>query len=96
MEKKLLVTGIVLAGMLTSVASFANSSCVPPSVQEGSKYLITYSNRTDRVKVLKLNEGSCWVKVKNVRSSTPDPIMGSATTDSKPFWVNFQNVSSVK
>lgn len=98
MEKKLLLAGVVITGLFTSVNTYANNSptCIPSVVKEGNKYQISHSGRIDRVKVMKIEKDSCWVKVKAMGSGrVSDPAM-VGTADTKPFWINFNNVSSVR
>lgn len=95
MENRILIAGLILLGSFSSAASSNTSSCIAPNVQEGNKYRISYSGRTKRVKILKINAGSCWVKVKAVSSASNAPVMGGISNE-KPYWVNFGNVSSVR
>lgn len=93
MEKKLLVAGVVLTSLFTSASSFANA-CVPSNLKENAKFFLGYEGKVEHVKVLKISESGCWVKVKDVVTNANGPGMPALKTN--PYWVNFEHVSSVK
>ena len=93
MGKKILVAGLMMTGLFASSAVLANT-CLPKNLQENKKFHIEFEGKLHHVKVLKIKESGCWVKVKDVlhnEAATDVPVLKR-----NPYWVNFQHVASVK
>lgn len=87
--KSLLIGGI----FIFSQGVFAEN-CVPGFVKENSKYIIGPPGQEQVLKVVKIDVGSCWVKVKEVLS--PDMETHYSIDRKNVFWLNMNNVSVIR
>lgn len=93
--KKLCIQLLAACALTFSGQSFAAESCVPAFLKEGNKYYFQNGKNELKVKVVKIDAASCWVKVKEVLNESKKN-MNYSDKQKNPFWVNLSEVFAIR